>query len=155
MEEKPLGQALLICKDTGKQVKLNLAEPVKPWPTFEPGGYVNDTPCQEFSGEIVVKIKNAPTFRQFQKLLKRRSKLPRKLKKAVKHIQLVTPIGVIEKTKEHTYQVIATEYFKTKNGYPYTKWVRKAIRIATKERKKMIEVVMGQLEKHFEQITEK
>lgn len=153
MEEKPLGQAQVLFMPNGEQIPFGeIDDHITQFPKLEPGGWVNDSPFPKFSGEVVIKTKKTPLFRQFQKLLYGRRKLPRKLKKAFKHIQLVTPIEIVEETKEHKFQIIATEYYKTRNGYPYTKWVRKAIRIATKERQEMIGSIMVSLEEHFEQI---
>ena len=134
------------------QIHMEPVTPIEPWPALEPGGYVNSEPITlKHSGEFVFKASKTE-LRKMRKLLFGKRKVPRKLKKAFKHIQLVTPIGIVEETKEHKFQIIATEYYKTRNGYPYTKWVRKAIRIATKERQEMLGRIMVSLEEHFEQI---
>ena len=125
MEEKPIGQALFISKETGKQIRVDLAEPVKPWPTSEPGGYVNDTPCQKVSGELVIKSKKAPSFKLFQMFVYGWHKLPRKMKKAFKHIQKDMPVVVVERNGKR--KIFGGIMFHTKDGYPYTKWVRKTI----------------------------
>lgn len=128
MEEKPIGQALFISKETGEQIRFDLAAPIEPWPTPRPGGYVNDKPCQKFSGEFVIKSKNAPTFRQFQKLLKRRSKLPRKLKKAFKHLEHKEPRFEKIKMPNGIGAIVHME-IGPKEGYPHTKWIRKAVHL--------------------------
>lgn len=125
MEEKPLGQALLICKDTGKQVRLDLAAPIEQWPTPRPGGYVNDNPCTKLSVEFVIKSPWHPSYMLYERLVYGWTKLPRKMKKAFKHIKRERPIVVIERKGKS--EVVGGILFHTKDGYPYTKWVRKVI----------------------------
>ena len=125
MEEKPIGQALFINKETGKQIRFDLAAPIEPWPTPGPGGYVNDKPCQKFSGEFVVKTKKTPSYWLLQRMMYGWRKLPRKMKKAFKHIKRESDVVVIERNGK--YEILGGIYFHTKDGYPYTKWVRKVI----------------------------
>lgn len=81
--------------------------------------------------EIRTKLKK----KDFEKLfMPKKLKLPRKLKKAFKHIVVMTPVLVLQNKSSNTYKVVGTEYFGTKDGYPYTKMVRKAINMAKKER---------------------
>lgn len=149
MEEKPLGQALLICKDTGKQVKLNLADPIEPWPTPSPGGYVNDNPCTKLSGEFVIKSPWHPSYMLYERLVYGWTKLPRKMKKAFKHINRFRPVVVVEHKGEH--HVLGGISFNTKDGYPYTKWVRKTIGKAA-YREGLIPMVKTTLGKEIEDI---
>lgn len=123
MEEKPLGQALLICKETGNQIHVEPVTPISPWPT-ETDEEEPATPMvlqKTFTIKMPKKIQKA-----FTRLLKNTQKLPRKLKKACRHIKMETMFKSNFMGK-YERKVIGTVWFHTKDGYPYTKYVRRAI----------------------------
>lgn len=176
MEEKPLGKALILLMPSGEQIPFReLDGHITQFPEFEPGGYVNDKPSKQFSGESVLLatrraplikpspemqrrivdlneeiVKNAhtnlahyeaikpvafkivPTRSYVKYIIKKQGKLklPRKLKKAFKHIYLpsVSPNEtVIVKCARFFRIKTFIEGYGIKPGYPHTKWTRKAM----------------------------
>ena len=121
MEEKP--QGILISVETGQLI------PVTPiqWP-------LEDTDTDEAITEPAEPMRFSQSFtlklpkKQLKKVLsyyKAATKLPRKMKKACKHIKIENSIVVTERRgKSETVSGVLSH---TKDGYPYTKWVRKVI----------------------------
>lgn len=72
---------------------------------------------------------------------------PRKLKKAAKHVRFDQFVCVVRRNGKDT--VVGVEIFHTVNGYPYTKWVRKAIGRAYHERGIKPPKVYSSLEKYI------
>ena len=139
--------AVLISKETGQSIPaiaedwLNASITPEPLPVDE----IKDEPTTPlvFQKSFTVKIPKKDQ-RAFKRMLRGGRKFPRKLKKAGKHIQMVTEVKTIEnQTQDHFFGSYAVVYFRTKDGYPYTKWVRKAIWKATheldKERRRIME----------------
>ena len=128
MEEKPLGQALFICKDTGEQIHMEPVTPIEPWPALEPGGYVNSEPITlKHSGEFVFKASKTK-LRKMRKLLFGKRKVPRKLKKALKHLEYKEPRFEEIKMPNGVGSIVHME-IGPKEGYPHTKWIRKAVHL--------------------------
>jgi hypothetical protein len=79
---------------------------------------------------------SAKEFRK--KLGIKEPKIPRKLKKATRHIMTIhhrSPVTSIEGGTVKQYAFVSWE---TIDGYPYTKWVRKTIAKARNEFKEML-----------------
>lgn len=67
--------------------------------------------------------------------MRRLPKIPRKIKKAAKHInKIVTPKSErITKISDNTYRLNTSIKFEIQKGYPNTRYARKAIRLLRKE----------------------
>ena len=110
----------------GEQIPFGeIDEHITQFPEFEPGGWVNDIPCTKLSGEFVIKSPWHPSYMFYERLVYGWTKLPRKMKKAFKQIKRESSIVVIERKGKS--EVVGGIIFHTKDGYPYTKWVRKVI----------------------------
>ena len=111
-------QAFLIPKD-------QIIDP-KPWPTDDIE-FESDTepePPMVFTKSFTVKV-SKKTARDFKRLKKRSGKLPRKLKKALKHVGFFKlPLERVE--TENGVAFKQTVGFGPKDGYPCTKWVNRA-----------------------------
>lgn len=121
MEEKPFDLLVFIPKD-----KMN------PEPLQAPMQWPTDTMQEDtatptvFRKTFTLKIPQKTSHR-FRSLFRRKAKVPRKLKKAFKHIEMEHRF--VDRISESEFKVSTTVYvnFKTKAGYPQTNWVRRAI----------------------------
>ena len=113
-------QGLLISKD-------QIIDP-KPWPTDDiEGGEAFANESEEpkvFIKSFTFKMSEKAN-REFKRFMKRSSKLPRKLKKAWKHLYVGFPHEKVEKAPVG-HSTVALEPLGTKDGYPRTRCVRKA-----------------------------
>lgn len=95
---------------------------IKPWPT-EPAEEEPATP-KVFRKTITFKMTEKDK-RAFKRMMRKHKKLPRKLKKALHHVGFFkTPMERIE--TEHGAAYKQTVGFAPKDGYPCTKWVKRA-----------------------------
>lgn len=106
----------------GVSVAIEPALDIKPWPT-EPAEEDPATPKvfrKTFSLKMTEKDKRA-----FKRMMRKHKKLPRKLKKALHHVGFFkTPMERIETENGAAYK--QTVGFAPKDGYPCTKWVKRA-----------------------------
>lgn len=113
-------QGLLIPKD-------QIIDP-KPWPIDDIEGsdaFANDSEAPKvFTKTVTFKMSKKAT-RDLKRFMKRSSKVPRKLKKALKHVGFFQlPMERIE--TENGFAFKQTVGFGPKDGYPCTKWVNRA-----------------------------
>lgn len=101
---------------------------IKPWPT-EQAEEEPATPqvfCKTFSFKLKEKDKQ-----NFKRMMRRHCKIPRKLKKACRHIYLPhsepTIPDVVRKPDVTVCCMGFVSGYQIKPGYPHTKWARKAI----------------------------
>lgn len=101
---------------------------IKPWPT-EPAEEEPATPRvfrKTFSFKVTEKDKKA-----FKRMMRRECKIPRKLKKACRHIYLPyskPTIHDVVKGPDGTISCVGfVSGYRIKPGYPHTKWARKAV----------------------------
>ena len=95
---------------------------IKPWPT-EPA---EEEPAQPmvFNKTFTFKLPKKDSL-VFKRMLRRQNKVPRKLKKALKHVGFFKlPMEEIETENGLSYK--QTVGFGPKDGYPCTKWVNRA-----------------------------
>ncbi len=117
-------QAFLISKETGQIIEATPLTEIapKPWPTDD---ISEPEPPMVFTNTVTFKM-SKKAARDFKRLMKRSGKVPRKLKKALKHVGFYKlPMERIE--TENGIGFKQTVGFGPKDGYPCTKWVRKAI----------------------------
>lgn len=106
----------------GVSVSIEPALDIKPWPT-EPAEEEPATP-KVFRKTITFKMTEKDK-RAFKRMMRKHKKLPRKLKKALHHVGFFkTPMERIE--TEHGAAYKQTVGFAPKDGYPCTKWVKRA-----------------------------
>ena len=144
-------QAFLISKETGQMIEATPLTEIypKPWPIDDIEIETETEPeppkSLTLSGTFTLKTKmKANQRRKLIRAFSGKQKLPRKLKKACKHIQMVTEVKTPEiQTQDHFFSFYTIVNFRTEDGYPYTKWVRKAIGEATyklnKEQRRVLE----------------
>lgn len=93
------------------------------------------------------KVPSVP--KHFPKRLCRGHKLPRKLKKACTHIQIEIKTKTPERpTPDLFFRSFTVVYFRTKDGYPFTKWIHKAIGKAQHEMKVSSRSIMQDMAKY-------
>ena len=120
-------QGFLISKETGQMIEATpLTEIIpKPWPIDDIETETEPQPPKSltFSGTFTLKTKmNANQRRKLIKALSGKQKLPRKLKKALKHVGFFQlPMERVETQKGVAFK--QTVGFGPKDGYPCTKWV--------------------------------
>lgn len=122
MNETVLPRAILMDQKTGQQFEVNLQSDINPWPT---------EPDEEELAQPMV-FHNSVTFKMtkkdqqaFKRLMRKQSKVPRKLKKALKHVGFFKlPMERIETQNGVAFK--QTVGFGPKDGYPCTKWVKRA-----------------------------
>lgn len=132
-------QAFLINKETGQMVEATpMTEIVpKPWPKDDIEGdeaFLNEPEPPKtltFSGTFTLKKINANQRRKLIRALSGKQKLPRKLKKALKHLEYKGPRFEEIKTPNGV-GAFAHMGIGPKDGYPYTKWIRKAVHLVRK-----------------------
>lgn len=133
-------QAFLISKDTGQMMKVN----PQPWPT-EPD---EEEPAQPmvFNKTVTFKLPKKDSL-VFKRMLRRQNKVPRKLKKALKHVGFFT--GEMRRFEtENGSGFEQTAWFGPKDGYPCTKWVNRA---CLKLKANAILIMERQMKKHLPQ----
>lgn len=114
-------KVILIDQKTGQQLEGKLLTDIKTWPT-EPDEQEPATPLV-FNNTVTFKM-SKKTACNFKHLMKRSSKVPRKLKKALKHVGFFKlPMERIE--TENGVAFKQTAGFGPKDGYPCTKWVNR------------------------------
>lgn len=122
MNETFLPRAILMDQKTGQQFEVNLQSDINPWPT---------EPDEEELAQPMV-FHNSVTFKMtkkdqqaFKRLMRKQSKVPRKLKKALKHVGFFKlPMERVETQNGVAFK--QTVGFGPKDGYPCTKWVNRA-----------------------------
>ena len=134
-------QAFLISKETGQMVEATpMTEIVpKPWPIDDIEGdeaLLNEPEPPKtltLSGTFTLKTKKmkASQRRKLIRALSGKQKLPRKLKKALKHLELKEP-RFEEIKMPNGVGSIAHMEIGPKEGYPHTKWIRKAVHLLRK-----------------------
>lgn len=128
MNEVYIPKAILIDKESGKQFEVNMQSAFKPWPTEQ--AEEESALRTVYNKTFTVKISKKDSI-AFKKLLRRHKKIPRKLKKACRHIHHVNNQKFIEpkdKNDPLSFEIIGYQGFVKNKGYPHTKWVTKAIR---------------------------
>lgn len=129
MEEKPIIQGLLISKETGQMIEATPLTEItpKPWPIDD----INEPePPKVFTNTVTFKM-SKKAARDFKRLMKRSGKVPRKLKKALKHFELKEP-RFEEIKMPNGVGSIAHMEIGPKEGYPHTKWIWKAVHLLRK-----------------------
>ena len=124
-------------KETGRQYNANLQTDIKVWPT-EPEDDENHLPMvfnKTFTFKFTKKEKQA-----FKMMVRRNRKLPRKLKKALKHFEY-KEIHFEDIETQNTIGTFANCVIAPKKGYPHTKWVLRAAHLL---RKRVAASVMNQ-----------
>ena len=127
----------LIDKETGEKMSeiFQMKELIhKPWPIDDIEIETEPEPPKSLtlSGAFTLKTKmKANQRRKLIRALSGKQKLPRKLKKACRHIHHVNNQKFIEpkdKNDPLSFEIIGYQGFVKNKGYPHTKWVTKAIR---------------------------
>lgn len=126
-------QAFLISKDTGQMVEVTpMTEIVpKPWPIDDVEFVPEPEPQKSLtlSGTFTLKKKmNDNQRRKLIRALSGKQKLPRKLKKAFKHLEHKEPRFEKIKMPNGIGAIVHME-IGPKEGYPHTKWIRKAVHL--------------------------
>lgn len=129
-------QAFLISKETGQMIEATPLTEItpKPWPIDDIETETEPEPPKSLtlSGTFTLKTKmKANQRRKLIRALSGKQKLPRKLKKACRHIHHVNHQKFIEPKDENdplSFEIIGYQGFVKNKGYPHTKWVTKAIR---------------------------
>ncbi len=119
-------QAFLISKETGQMIAATpLTEIVpKPWPIDDIEIETEPEPPKVFTNTVTFKM-SKKAARDFKRLMKRSGKVPRKLKKALKHVGFFQlPMERVETQNGVAFK--QTVGFGPKDGYPCTKWVNRA-----------------------------
>lgn len=119
-------QAFLISKETGQMIEatpLTEIDP-KPWPIDDIE--IETEPEQPMVFNKTVTFKMTKKDQQaFKRLMRKQSKVPRKLKKALKHVGFFKlPMERVETQNGVSFK--QTVGFGPKDGYPCTKWVNRA-----------------------------
>ena len=122
-------QAFLISKETGQMVEVN----PQPWPCVDLSTITDDDteteqePLNVFKSTVTFKLPKMKETkrRKMLRALIGKPKLPRKLKKALKHLYVGFPHEKVEKAPVG-HSTVALEPLGTKDGYPRTRWVRRA-----------------------------
>ena len=130
MNEIVLPRAILISKETGQMIAATPLTEItpKPWPIddIETETEPELPKSLTLSGTFTLKTKmKANQRRKLIRALSGKQKLPRKLKKALKHVGFFQlPMERIE--TENGFAFKQTVGFGPKDGYPCTKWVNRA-----------------------------
>ena len=129
-------QAFLISKETGQMIEATPLTEIapKPWPIDDIEIETEPEPPKSLtlSGTFTLKTKmNANQRRKLIRALSGKQKLPRKLKKAFKHLELKKP-RFEEIKMPNGVGSIAHMEIGPKEGYPHTKWIWKAVHLLRK-----------------------
>lgn len=101
------------------------SQTVKPRVKIEPGEW-HPTPSLSFN----VKLKKKDYIKLRHQLFGKKVRLPRKLKKAVRHLRLQSVnFGPLPEQVPHQEEMVVTgtAVIRISNGYPRTQWVNRAI----------------------------
>lgn len=113
-------QGILIPKD-------QIIDP-KPWPTDDIEGaeaFVNESEEPKVFNKTVTFTMSKKDTLAWKRMLRRQNKLPRKLKKALRHVGFFQlPMERVETENGVVFK--HTVGFGPKDGYPCTKWVNRA-----------------------------
>lgn len=118
-------KAILMDKESGRQFKAIPLSEIKPWPT---GPVEEDSQTPPLFHKTITIQMSKKDSKSFRRLLRRDIKLPRKLKKAFRHIGIFEDPMVVEKDG-NSISYKQSFWFGPKNGYPKTKWIKKALKI--------------------------
>lgn len=122
MNETVLPRAILMDQKTGQQFEVNLQSDINPWPT-EPDEEELAQPMV-FHNSVTFKLTKKDKL-AFKRLMRKHNKVPRKLKKALKHVGFFT--GEMRRFEtENGSSFEQTAWFGPKDCYPCTKWVNRA-----------------------------
>ena len=129
-------QAFLISKETGQMIEATPLTEIapKPRPTDDIEIETEPEPPKSLtlSGTFTLKTKmKANQRRKLIRALSGKQKLPRKLKKALKHLELKEPRFEEIKTPNGVGSIAHME-IGPKEGYPHTKWIWKAVHLLRK-----------------------
>lgn len=123
-------QAFLISKETGQMIEATPLTEIapKPWPIDDIETETEPEPTKSLtlSGTFTLKTKmKANQRRKLIRAFSGKQKLPRKLKKALKHVGFFQlPMERVETQNGVAFK--QTVGFGPKDGYPCTKWVNRA-----------------------------
>ena len=123
-------QAFLISKETGQMIEATPLTEItpKPWPIDDIETETEPEPPKSLtlSGTFTLKTKmKANQRRKLIRAFSGKQKLPRKLKKALRHVGFFTgEMKRIETANGFGYEQDA--WFGPKDGYPWTKYVNRA-----------------------------
>ena len=122
MNEQILPRAILMDLKTGQQFDVNLQSDIQPFPT-EPAEEAPAAPLV-FHKTVTFKATKKDKL-AFKRLMRKSNKVPRKLKKALRHVGFFRlPMERVE--TENGFAFKQTVGFGPKDGYPCTKWVNRA-----------------------------
>ena len=129
-------QGFLISKETGQMIEATPLTEIapKPWPIDDIEIETEPEPPKSLtlSGTFTLKTKmKANQRRKLIRALSGKQKLPRKLKKAFKHLEYKRP-RFEEIKMPNGVGSIAHMEIGPKEGYPHTKWIRKAVNLLRK-----------------------
>lgn len=129
-------QAFLISKETGQMIEATPLTEItpKPWPIDDIETETEPEPPKSLtlSGTFTLKTKmNANQRRKLIRALSGKQKLPRKLKKAFKHLEYKRP-RFEEIKMPNGVGSIAHMEIGPKEDYPHTKWIWKAVHLLRK-----------------------
>lgn len=130
-------QALLISKETRQMIEATALTEIapKPWPIDDIGIETELEPPKSLTLSGTFTLKTKMKSNQRRKLIRAfsgKQKLPRKLKKALKHLELKEPRFEEIKIPNGVGSIAHME-IGPKEGYPHTKWARKALRLINRE----------------------
>jgi hypothetical protein len=122
MKDLIIPRAILMDPSTGQKYDVDLKTDIHPFPT-EPAEEAPATPLV-FKKTVTIKMTKKDKL-AFKRSMRKLNKVPRKLKKAFKHVGFFkTPMERIETENGASYR--QTVGFAPKDGYPCTKWVNRA-----------------------------
>lgn len=129
-------QAFLISKETGQMIAATPLTEItpKPWPIDDIETETEPEPPKSLtlSGTFTLKTKmKANQRRKLIRAFSGKQKLPRKLKKALKHLELKKPRFEEIKIPNGVGSIAHME-IGPKEGYPHTKWIWKAVHLLRK-----------------------
>lgn len=126
-------QGFLISKETGQMIEATPLTEIapKPWP-IEPIDDIEGEDAFVTEPEQPMVFNKTVTFKMtkkgqqaFKRLMRKQSKVPRKLKKALRHVGFFQfPMERVETQNGVAFK--QTVGFGPKDGYPCTKWVNRA-----------------------------
>ncbi len=134
--EPGIVQGFLINKETGQMIAATPLTEIapKPWPIDDIETETEPEPPKSLtlSGTFTLKTKmKANQRRKLIRALSGKQKLPRKLKKAFKHLEYKRP-RFEEIKMPNGVGSIAHMEIGPKEGYPHTKWIWKAVHLLRK-----------------------
>ena len=129
-------QAFLISKETGQMIEATPLTEIapKPWPIDDIKTETEPEPPKSLTLSDTFTLKTKMKANQRRKLIRALSgklKLPRKLKKAFKHLEYKRP-RFEEIKMPNGIGSIAHMEIGPKEGYPHTKWIWKAVHLLRK-----------------------